>query len=105
VRLSCDDVSTVVCDVFRCRCALTGCRLHDPGRRQFTLCRWDATRDATVDNVLFVTHDAAERHERDGIAALPASQVQHVAETIHAALGGRALSSYERALVLEGLRA
>ena len=39
LKLSFDDVCTVVVDVFRCRCALTGCRLHDPGPRQFCLCR------------------------------------------------------------------
>ena len=103
VRLSLDDVSIVVCDVFRCRCALTGCRLHDPGRRQFTLCRWDSARDATVDNVLFATVDAAASHEREGIAALPPEQVRQVEETIRLALGGRSPTAFERALAREGL--
>ncbi|KAL3903325.1 MAG: hypothetical protein SGPRY_011724, partial [Prymnesium sp.] len=50
IQLSIDDVVTVVCDIFRCRCALTGARLHDPGRRNFMLCRWDLARDASVEN-------------------------------------------------------
>ncbi|KAL1504094.1 hypothetical protein AB1Y20_010504 [Prymnesium parvum] len=104
VRLGPSDVSTVVCDIFRCRCALTGARLHDPGRRNFALCRWDGAADATVDNVLFATVEAAERHEREGIAALDAAQVRQIRDAIRAALEGRASTLFERALAREGLR-
>jgi len=59
-----------VCDVFRCRCALTGVRYDSPDRPGFQLCRWDPARAPTLDNVLFATTAAAERHEQLGPQAL-----------------------------------
>ena len=61
---------TQVCDVFRCRCALTGVRYDSPDRPGFQLCRWDPARAPTLDNVLFATTAAAERHEQLGPQAL-----------------------------------
>ena len=71
LRISNAEAMRVVCDVFGCRCALTGRYLHDPQRPQFCLVRYDATADATVGNVLFAIEEAARRHEADGIDALP----------------------------------
>jgi len=98
VRLSFDDVCTVVCDVFRCRCALTGCRLHDPGRRQFCLIRWDPGRDATVDNVIFASVDAAERHDREGMQIWPQALIAEVQKSFREGLRGRAASFMEQAM-------
>lgn len=97
IQLSIDDVVTVVCDIFRCRCALTGARLHDPGRRNFMLCRWDLARDASVENVLFATVDAAEQHEIRGPSALSSAQSLQISEAIRTALEGRAPSLFEYA--------
>ena len=41
-------------------------RYDSPDRPGFQLCRWDPARAATLDNMLFVTTAAAERHEQQG---------------------------------------
>ena len=89
------EVALVVCDVFRCRCALTGRRLHDPARPKFCLIRFDASREADAANVVFVVAEAAERHEREGIEALPAKLRLHVEDAFFDALYGRPLSIFE----------
>ena len=38
VTLTLAEVGALICDVFRCRCALTGTKLHDPARRRW--CPW-----------------------------------------------------------------
>jgi tRNA A37 threonylcarbamoyladenosine dehydratase len=89
VTLAYFEAALLVCDVFRCRCAFTGRRLHDPARPTFCLVRFDASRDADASNVLFAVSEAAERHEREGIDALPAPLRCQIQQTIADGLGGR----------------
>jgi tRNA A37 threonylcarbamoyladenosine dehydratase len=101
--LALHDVADVVCDAFRCRCAITGRRLHDPERPTFMLCRYDAARPPSATNVLFVISEAGARHERDGIGALaPPLRAQ-----IDAGIArlGRRPSLFEQACREEGVTA
>lgn len=102
-RLSIDDVGLVVCDVFRCRCAISGVRFDSPERPVFALCRWDRSKPATLDNVLFVTSAAAERHEREGAQALPADLVAQIERSFAAALGGRGRPIFAACRMAEGV--
>ena len=88
-RISIDDVGLLVCEVFRCRCALTGVRFDSPDRPGFRLCRWEPRRGATLDNMLFATNAAADRHEHEGPQALPPCLVAEIQRSFAAALGGR----------------
>ena len=98
-----DDVTTLVCDVFRQRCAITGARLLDPSRPQFCLCRLDPARPATLTNTLLLTVEAAKRHEAEGLAGLPPALVDHLRRTYAEAFGGRERSAFDDALRDEGL--
>ena len=98
-----DDVTTLVCDVFRQRCAITGARLLDPSRPQFCLCRLDPARPATLTNTLLLTVEAAKRHEAEGLAGLPPALVDHLRRTYAEAFGGRESSAFDDALRAEGL--
>ena len=98
-----DDVTTLVCDVFRQRCAITGARLLDPSRPQFCLCRLDPARPATLTNTLLLTVEAAKRHEAEGLAGLPPALVDHLRRTYAEAFGGRERSAFDDALRAEGL--
>ena len=98
-----DDVTTLVCDVFRQRCAITGARLLDPSRPQFCLCRLDPARPATLTNTLLLTVEAAKRHEAEGLAGLPPALVDHLRRTYADAFGGRERSAFDDALRAEGL--
>ena len=88
-RLSIDDVGLLVCDVFRCRCVLTGARYDSPDRPGFRLCRWDPSRPATLDNMLFATNAATEQHELEGPHALHPDLVAEIQRSFAAALHAR----------------
>ena len=100
--LSLHEVALIVCDVFRCRCALTGRRLHDPARPAFCLVRYDARRAADVSNVLFTVAEAAAAHERDGIDALPPPLRKEIDRAVAEGLAGRRVSLFEAALHAPG---
>ena len=89
------EVGIVVCDIFRCRCAITGRRLHDPKRPTFCLVRYDRTKPADVANVLFVVQEAADAHERNGVAALTADVRAQVDRSIAEGLAGRKESLFD----------
>ena len=50
--------------------------------------QWIPLTDATVDNLLFATVDAAASHEREGLRALPPEQTEYVERAIGRALHG-----------------
>jgi hypothetical protein len=102
VLLAYHEVGLVVCDLFRCRCALTGRRLHDPKRPTFCLVRYDASKPADCANVLFVVAEAAEAHERDGIEALPVQLRRTVDRAIADGLCGRRVRLMDDAERLRG---
>jgi len=97
VTLTFHEVGLVACDIFRCRCALSGRRLHDPKRPAFQLVRFDSTRPADVSNVLFVVQDEAERHERNGLEGLADPIRRQVESSIREGLAGRTCSLFEAA--------
>ena len=84
--------------VFRCRCALTGRGLWDPARPKFKLCVYDAARPPLLDNVLFVTTDAAQRHAAGGIDALAAPLRAQIDARFASGLGGRRRSILQEEL-------
>ena len=92
VSLSLAEAALLVHDVFRCRCALTGKKLHDPQRPVFCLVRFDKGRDADVANVLFATTEAAAAHEREGLDALPLKLRTNIEQSIARGLAGRRIS-------------
>jgi len=96
--LSVDEVSTLVCDVFRCHCALSGMALQDPSRPHFCLCLYDASKPPTLPNVLFATVDAAAAHAVRGIDKLNAEIRQRIDESFEAALRGQKVSLFQSVL-------
>ena len=98
MRLAFHETALIVCDVFRCRCALTGRRLHDPARPTFCLVRFDARRAADAGNVLFAITDAAKKHEAEGIDALPVAVRAQIERTIAMGLAGRRTCAFQRSL-------
>ena len=95
VTLSYAEVALVVCDIFRCRCALTGRRLHDPARPVFRLVRYDPHRQADAANVLFAITEAAEAHEQEGLDVLPKPLRAQVDKAFLDGLAGRRESIFE----------
>ena len=98
------ETALVVCDICRCRCALTGKRLHDPKRPRFRLVRYEPSRPADASNVLFAVEEAAERHEREGPQALPPALRAQIERSLHDGLSGRPcslLQTARRALAAE----
>ena len=102
MSLSLSETALLVCDVFRCRCALTGRKLHDPQRPTFCLVRYDTTRQADASNVLFAISEAAARHEREGLEALPADLRAQIDGAFAQGLKGRRMSLFEAQLREQG---
>ena len=97
VGLTYHEVGVVVCDIFRCRCAITGKRMQDPSRPVFCLVRFDVRCAADAANVLFVTTDAAKQHEKEGIEGMPNDLRQQVTHSIAQGLAGRPCTLLEAA--------
>ncbi len=91
------DVGIIVCDVFRCRCAISGVRLGDPKRPHFVLCRYDANLPATPRNILFVQAEVAAKHAQEGIGALSGVLRRRIEACYEMGLCGRSISFFDEA--------
>jgi len=97
--LSYDDVLVLVCDVFRCRCALSGLRMQDPSRPQFCLTLLDPDAPPALTNVLFATVTAAAQHRAAGLTAVEPRVLSQIKESFEAALCYRPHSLFYESLV------